>query len=87
MNNTATAEYIRQHYSREDYILLTLTSCSLLLTKLVNERGEDLPAEIEVVEDALKSLRDSLDEKELLTVSIMMSEIDRLRDEPDESTD
>jgi len=85
MNNTQTAEYIRQHYSREDYMLLTLTSCSLLLSKVVNERGEDLPPEIEIVEEALKVLRESLDEKELLTVSVMMSEIDRLRDEPDES--
>jgi hypothetical protein len=85
MNNSETAEYIRQHYSREEYILLTLTSCSLLLSKLVDERGLELPPEIEIVEDALKVLRDSMDEKELLTVSVMMSEIDRLRDEPYES--
>ena len=83
MNGKEIAEYIRQHYSREDYILLTLTSCSLLLTKVVEEDLQYMPPEIEAVEDALRVLRDSMNEKELLTVSVMMSEIDRLRDEPE----
>jgi len=78
MKTTETAEYIRQHYDRSDYLLLTLVSCSLLLSKVVNEYSEDLPPEVDIVAEALKVMRDSLDEKELLTVSVMMSEIDRL---------
>jgi hypothetical protein len=78
MNNTEIAEYIRGHYSREEYLLLTLTSCSLLMTS-ITERYKELPPEIEIIEDTLTGLREDLNEQELLTVSVMLAEIDRLR--------
>lgn len=84
MNSQEIAEYIRGHYSREDYLLLTLTSCALLMGA-VKERHTDLPPEIEIIHDTLDGLRNDLDEKELLTVSVMMAEIDRLRGDEDAS--
>lgn len=84
MNNSEIADYIRGHYSRLDYLLLTLTSCSLLITA-VTERHDDLPPEIEIIEDTLKGLREDLNEQELLTVSVMLAEIDRLRGDDDGS--
>jgi flagellin-specific chaperone FliS len=78
MNTKDIADYMRQHYPLEDYILLTLVSCSLLLSNIES----DVP-EIQLVEDVLRNLREALPEESLLAVSVMMAEIDRLRDEED----
>jgi hypothetical protein len=77
MTNTETAEYIRDNYSRTEYLLLTLVSCSLLMNKVVGD-SSDLPPELEIINDSLNSVRESLNEKELSVVSVMMNDIDRL---------
>jgi len=84
MNSAEIADYIRSHYTREDYLLLTLTSCALLMGA-VTERNENLPPEIKIIHETLDGLRNDLTESELLTVSVMMAEIDRLRGDKDDS--
>jgi hypothetical protein len=84
MNAVETAEYMRDHYSREEYLLLTLTSCSLLLSNFVERSGDKAGAEVLLVEEILRNLRESMDEHELLSVSVMLAEIDRLRGDEDE---
>jgi hypothetical protein len=87
MNTAEVAEYIRSHYSREDYLLLTLTSCSLLLSNLEEKMGEwdgTWPKEVEIVTETLSMLRASMDERETLAVAMLMAEIDRLRGEESE---
>jgi hypothetical protein len=78
MNSKDVADYLRQHYSRLDNLLLTLVSCSMLLDK-ANER-DDLPKEVQIVTETLNVLRESLSEEELLTVSMLLAEIERLSD-------
>jgi hypothetical protein len=80
MDIQSKAEFIRDKYGRPDYILLTLVSCSMVLSKTVEEL-ETVPAPIEIVEDALRGLRESMTEKELLTVATMMTEISILGDD------
>jgi hypothetical protein len=41
-------------------------------------RDHDLPREVEIVTETLNVLRESLSEDELLTVSMLLSEIERL---------
>jgi hypothetical protein len=73
------SEYLRDHYSRHDNILLTLVSCALVLDKA--NQDHELPSEVGIVVETLNVLRESLSEDELLTVSMLLSEIDRLSDD------
>lgn len=70
------SDYLREHYSRHDNILLALVSCSMVLDNA--NRNHDLPREVEIVTETLNVLRESLSEDELLTVSTLLSEIERL---------
>jgi hypothetical protein len=81
MNSADTAEYIRSHYSREDYLLLTLTSCSLLLNAARQRNEPTMNGEVEIVTETLNMLRESMDERETLAVAMLLAEIDRLRSE------
>lgn len=81
MNNTEIAEYMRANHPKEDYLLLTLVSCSLLLNRVleVNEDiGEQHP-EIPIINDSMNALRESLEPGEMYIVGIMMDEVDRLQ--------
>jgi len=82
MNSQEKADFIREKYSRFDYLLLTLVSSSLLISKVL----EDLdgpPAELRIVEEALRLLRDDLNESETLAVATLMSEIEMLGSDDD----
>lgn len=83
MNSQEKADFIRAKYSRYDYLLLTLVSSSLLISKVVDESNVSIP-ELNIVEEALRLLRDDLDESETLTVATMMSEIETLGSDSDD---
>lgn len=71
--------YLREHYSRTDNLLLTLVSCSLVMEK--TSRDHELPQPAIIVTETLNTLRESLSEDELLTVSMLLAEIERLSDD------
>ena len=84
MNSQEKADFIRSKYSRFDYLLLTLVSSSLLISKVL----EDLdgpPAELRIVEEALRLLREDLNEDETLAVATLMAEIEMLGSDEDAS--
>jgi len=73
------SQYLRQTYSRMDNILLTLVSCSLVLDSAA--RRSEVSQEVKIVADTLNVLRESLSEEELLSVSMLLAEIERLSDD------
>ena len=78
MNSREIADYIRDRYSREENLLLTLVSCALIME---NEPVEDMSPAVRIVTETLQTLRESLSESELLSVSMLLAEIDRLQDD------
>jgi hypothetical protein len=82
MNSQEKADFIREKYSRFDYLLLTLVSSSLLLSKVLEDLDSP-PAELRIVEEALRLLRDDLSESETLAVATLMSEIEMLGSDDD----
>jgi hypothetical protein len=80
MNNQEIAEYIRDRYSREENLLLTLVSCALIMDAEM-ESDKNLSPAIVMVGETLQTLRESLSEQELLTVSMLLAEINRLQDD------
>jgi hypothetical protein len=83
MKSREIADYLREHYPRNEYIMLTLVSCSLVL-RAYTERQEEVPPEIQIVTESLDNLRSSMTEEETLAVAMLMAEIDRLGSEEDD---
>jgi hypothetical protein len=84
MNSQEKADFIRAKYSRYDYLLLTLVSSSLLISKVVDEMDNSYP-ELDIVEEALRLLRNDLDDSETLAVATIMSEIEMLGSDENDS--
>lgn len=79
------AKYMQEHYSKTDYLILSLVSCGLVLDKYV-EDNEAVDPPVALVAETLNVLRGSLSEQEYSQVVMMIMEIERLGDDANDGS-